>query len=109
MPEWDGGRYYIKCKSCGVFSSNKITIDELDVLREKGSARIGELQYSIANADHVWNITRHQTLNQITLESGPPREMTKRDKKLKRRGKTVTVGLVYAPSPAEHSDEPKDA
>jgi len=84
-------------------------MDELSVLRAKGSARISELQYSIANTDHFLNITRHQTLNQIILESGPPREMTKRDKKLKRRGKTVTVGLIYAPPPPEHSDEPKDA
>jgi hypothetical protein len=109
LPVWSGGRYFFDCKSCGAFSSNKITVDELNILREQGSVRISELQTSIATADHQWNITKHPRLNQIVLESGPSREMTKREKKLKRRTKTVTVGLVYDPSPVDHGDEKKDA
>jgi hypothetical protein len=57
----------------------------------------------------MWNITKHQRLDQIVLESGAPREMTKREKKLKRRGTSVTVGLVYSAARTADGDGTEDA
>ena len=107
-PEWSGGRILIKCSECGEFSTNKITIDELDALRDEGSPRIKELQYSIEIAEHPWYITKSPRLGIIVLESGPPRQMTKRDKKIRRRGAYVTTGPHI--NIIAHSDnDPNDA
>lgn len=84
-PEWSGGRYFIRCAGCGEYSTNKITIDELDSLRAAESPRIEELQYSIAVAEYPLHITKSQRCGGIVLESGPPQQMTKREKKHRRR------------------------
>jgi hypothetical protein len=109
LPEWSGGRFHINCADCGKFSTNKITIAELEILRAEGNVRIKELQYSIATAAHPWYITKHQRLGLIVLESGPAREMTKRDKKLRRRGTTTIVGVIRQSNTASQSDDPEDA
>lgn len=96
-PEWSGGRIQIKCAWCGEFSTNKITINELDALRAEGSSRIKELQQSIA--EHPWYITKSQRLGNIVLESGSPRQMTKLEKKHRRRmsekGSSINIGRIY--------------
>ena len=107
LPNWSGGKYSIKCKGCGEFTTNKITIDELDRLRLAGSPRIKELQYSIDIANEPWYITWSQQLGIIVLESGPPQEMTKQEKKLRRKGVTVTASIKKRIVKSE--DEPDKA
>lgn len=88
-PEWSGGRYLIRCAGCGEYSTNKITIDDLDSLRAAGNPRIEELQYSIAVAKYPLYVTKSQRFGGIVFESGPPRQMTKRQKKHRRRNVAV--------------------
>ena len=90
-PEWSGGVILIKCAGCGEFSTNKITIDEIGALRAEGNPRIKELQCSIEMAEHPWYITKSPKLGIIVLELGPPQQMTKREKKLRRRGTHINI------------------
>ena len=100
-PEWSGGRILIICPDCGEFSTNQIVIDELDRLRAEGSSRIGELQYSIEIADHPWYLNWSPSLKMIALEHDAPREMTKHQKKMRRRSRSTSASagpnLFYDP------------
>ena len=87
LPEWSGGKYSIKCTSCGDYTTNKITIDELDALRMGKSKRIQELQYSIAIAKERRYITKSQRSGMIVLETGCSKPVTKLQKNLRRKGK----------------------
>ena len=69
------------CTGCGEFATNRIVIAELERLRAGGSPRIDELKYSIEIADHPWYLNWSQRLQQIILESGTPRDLTRSQKK----------------------------
>jgi hypothetical protein len=103
-PEWSGARFLVQCLMCGDYETNNFTIKELEKLRENKSPRIDELKASIESSDTLLHITKSQRLGMIVIESGPPSEMTKFHKKLRRRG-TMVTGRIYQEVPSIKQDE----
>lgn len=98
-PEWSGGRFFVDCDSCGRFFTNRIVIGELERLREKGSSRIAEIQYTLRQYNVPRYLNWHQTLKLIFFDTETPRTLSANEKKRRarsvQRGESVVVGRIY--------------
>lgn len=107
-PEWIGGRIGVRCPGCGEYSTNKITSDEIQQLGADSSPRIGELVYTITVTDQPLYITKSKRLGMIVFEREAPGDLTSREKKYRKRTKSI-VHIVCIKSVSEAEDDSNDS
>ena len=85
----------VECDACGVFQTNTGTAPLLEALRQLGVEEIEKFRRTIKGYPEVPHITRRAGREHLVFEPMNSEQLTKRQKKLRRRGTRTTIEVFF--------------